>query len=73
MHALEVAEDFFAQVEHDHLPGPLHEIGLQVFEEETEEQESDVEQSDLRDTDQRFGAEGLAGGFLGQIACSVFL
>ena len=29
VHALQVAEDLAAHVEHDLLPGPLHQVGLQ--------------------------------------------
>ena len=31
VHALHVAEDLAAQVEHDLLPGPLHQVGLHKF------------------------------------------
>ncbi len=54
---LQMAEDLAAKVEHDFLAGPLHEVGLQVFEQETEEHESDVEGGDLRDADQCVAAE----------------
>ena len=37
-HALQVAEDLRAHVEHDLLAGPLHEVGLEEFEEEGEEE-----------------------------------
>jgi hypothetical protein len=33
VHALHVAEDVAAQVEHDLLAGPLHQVGLDEFEE----------------------------------------
>ena len=50
---LQVAEDLAAQVKHDLLPGPLHEVGLQEFQEESENQQADVHGADLRDADQR--------------------
>ncbi len=36
VHALQVAEDLAAQIEHHHLARPLHEVGLQIVEQETE-------------------------------------
>ena len=35
VHALQVAEDLAAQIEHHFLAGPLHEIGLQELEHES--------------------------------------
>src|SRR5262249_36161635 len=57
MQTLQMAEDLAAQVEHDLLTGPLHEVGLQVLEREAEHQQADVESADLRDADQGFIAE----------------
>ena len=48
-HALQVAEDLAAHVEHDLLAGPLHEVGLQQFEQEGEEQRAEIESGDQRD------------------------
>ena len=47
--ALQVAEDLAAQIEHDFLAGPLHEVGLQELEQEAEDQQSDIDGRDLRD------------------------
>ena len=45
-----VAENLAAQVEHDFLPGPLHEIGLQEFEtRKSEDEQSEIDAGDLRD------------------------
>ena len=52
-HALQVAEDLAAQVEHDLLAGPLHGVGLQEFEQVGDEQRAEVEQADLRDAGHR--------------------
>ena len=48
-HALEVAEDLATHVEHDLLAGPLHEVGLEEFEEEGEKERGEVEAGDERD------------------------
>ena len=56
-HALQVAEDLAAQVEHDLLAGPLHQVGLQQFEQEGEEQAAEVDGGDKSDA-----AHGVSGG-----------
>ena len=38
VHALQVAENLAAQVEHDFLSGPLHEVSLQKFENKSQQQ-----------------------------------
>jgi hypothetical protein len=43
VHALQMAEDLGAQIKHGHLPGPLHKIGLQIFQEEAEDQQGNVD------------------------------
>ena len=48
-HALQMAEDLAAQVEHDLLPGPLHHVGLQKFEKKGDEKGAKVEERDLGD------------------------
>ena len=53
MHPLQMTEDLAAQVEHDLLPGPLHEVGLQEFEHEGEDQQPEIDPRDLRDSLQR--------------------
>ena len=45
LHALQVAEDLAAQIEHDLLAGPLHQVGLDELEHEGEEQRAEVEAS----------------------------
>ncbi len=57
VHALQVAEDLAAQVKHDFLAGPLHEVGLQEVEEKSEDQHAYVDGGDLRDAGQRPGAQ----------------
>ncbi len=63
VHALQVAEDLGAQVEHRLLPRPLHEIGLAVFEPEAQQQRGDVERGDLPDAGEgvllRYGSSML--------------
>ncbi len=48
-HALQMAEDLAAQVEHDLLAGPLHQVGLEELQHEGNEQRAEVEETDLRD------------------------
>ena len=43
MHALHVAEDVAAQIEHDFLAGPLHQVGLDEFKKISGEQRRQVE------------------------------
>ena len=49
MHALQVAEDLAAQVEHHLLPGPLHQVGLGEFQHEAEDQQNEIDAADLAD------------------------
>src|ERR1700722_20609675 len=72
MHALQVAEDLAAQIEHHLLAGPLHEVGLQELEDEAQEEQSEEDGRDLRDAVQRLRAEptpepGWWSGNWGQI------
>ena len=60
MHALQVAENLATQIEHHHLAGPLHEVGLQIFEQETEEDQSDVNCRNLSYANQRLGTQPFA-------------
>ncbi len=68
VHALEVAEDFGAEIEHDLLAGPLHEVGLDEFEQKAEDEGTEVEAGEFRDAGHGDGAEVagepgvLAGG-----------
>ncbi len=57
MHALQMAEDLAAQVEHDLLAGPLHQVGLEEFEDEGDQQSAKVEAGDLRDAGHGLAAE----------------
>ncbi len=43
VHALQMAEDLAAQIEHHLLPGPLHEVGLQEFQQEAEQHRAHVQ------------------------------
>src|ERR1035437_6255474 len=63
-HALEVAEDLAAHVEHDLLAGPLHEVGLQEFEQEGEEERAKVDAGDERDA--VHGWDGIAAEMTGE-------
>ena len=58
-HALQVAEDLAAQVEHDLLAGPLHGVGLQKLQQVGDEERAEVEKTDLRDAGHRARAEVL--------------
>ena len=49
VHALQMAEDLAAQVEHHFLPGPLHEVSLQKFEHEGKTQQAKVNDGNLCD------------------------
>ena len=59
-----MAEDLAAQIEHYLLAGPLHEVGLQEFQEEAEDQQSNVNSRDLRNAGDRARAKPIpeAGG-----------
>ncbi len=57
MHVLQMAEDLAAQVEHHHLSGPLHEVGLQVLKQEAESNQPNIDGSDFGDAHQRFFTE----------------
>ena len=43
-----MAEDLAAEIEHHFLAGPLHIVGLQELEPETEDQQSHIDRRDLR-------------------------
>ncbi len=47
-------------VEHDLLPGPLHQVGLQKLKHKRQQQGAEVEQADLRDARRRIAAQ-MAG------------
>ena len=51
VHALQVAENLAAQIEHHHLARPLHEIGLQIFEQKTEDDQTHIHGRDLSNAD----------------------
>ncbi len=42
VHVLQVAENLAAEIEHDFLPGPLHEIGLRVFQSKADQQQRQI-------------------------------
>ena len=48
-HALDVAEDLAAQIEHDLLAGPLHQVGLDKLQDIGNEQRAEIEQAKLGD------------------------
>ena len=49
MHALEVPEDLAAHVEHDLLPGPLHQVGLDKLQQIAEHQRCEINAGNLGD------------------------
>ncbi len=57
VHALDVAEDLAAHVEHDLLSGPLHQVGLHKLEQIAEHQRGQVDAGDLGDPDHGIGAQ----------------
>ena len=57
VHALHVAEDLAAQVEHDLLAGPLHQVGLNKLQTEGQDQRGEVDSGNLRDAVHGIGAE----------------
>src|SRR5262249_42889777 len=57
VHVLEVAEDLAAKIEHDLEAGPLHEIGLGIFQAKAHQQQKEVSDAELRDANQRPRAE----------------
>ncbi len=59
MHALDVAEDLAAHVEHDFLPGPLHQVGLHKLEQVAKHQGGDIDAGNLRDPDPGIGAQPM--------------
>src|SRR5205823_1723595 len=42
VHSLQMAKNLAAQVEHHHLPSPLHQVGLQILEQEAESDKANV-------------------------------
>ena len=48
-HALQMAEDLTAQIEHDLLPGPLHGVGLKELQQISDEECAEVKKAELRD------------------------
>ena len=46
---LDMAEDLAAHVEHDLLPGPLHQVGLQQFQQEGEGEREQIQTAKLSD------------------------
>jgi len=68
VHALQVAEDLGAEIEHDLLAGPLHKVGLDELEREGERERGEVEEAEFGDAGEGSAAEmaaepaGIAGG-----------
>ena len=60
VHVLQVAENLPAQIEHHLLPGPLHQVGLDELQRESEDENPDVEPANLRDAGQRSVAQPVA-------------
>ena len=64
VHALDVAEDLAAHVEHDFLSGPLHQVGLHELQQVAEHQRGQVDAGDLRHPHHRHwsSANGSSAG-----------
>ena len=60
MHGLDMAEDLAAEIEHDFLSGPLHEVGLDEFEAVGEEEGAEVDGAQFGDAGEGAAAE-MAG------------
>ena len=56
MQALQMAENLAAQIEHYFLAGPLHVVGLQILEQEAEDEQANIDPCDLRDASERLRA-----------------
>ena len=76
---LHVPEDVAAQIEHDLLSDPLHEIGLDELEQVCRQQRDQVEFRELRDAFPRVGGKplgeprGRRSGLAGQVAIDAHL
>ena len=57
VHVLQVAEDLLAKIKHHHLACPLHEIGLQIVEQETKRDQTHVHGRDLSYSNVGIGAQ----------------
>ncbi len=57
VHPLDVAEDLAAHVEHDLLPGPLHQVGLHELQQVAEHQRGQVDARNLGDAHRGIGAQ----------------
>ena len=57
MHLLQVAKNLFAQVEHNLLAGPLHQVGLYKFHDVAEQQRAKINGGNLSDASVGVGAE----------------
>jgi hypothetical protein len=55
VHALQMAVELAAQVEHHLLSGPLHQVGLGEFKEEAQQQHAEEKAADLRDPTSGWG------------------
>ena len=57
VHALQVPIELAAKVEHHHLPGPLHQVGLGKLKAEAHHQHAQVQRANLRDAGHRHRAQ----------------
>src|SRR5258707_4335 len=57
MHALHMAENIAAQIEHDFLASPLHQVGLDEFKKIGGDQRNEVNQGQARDAMDGIGRE----------------
>ena len=74
VHALNMAENLAAHVEHDLLSGPLHQVGLHELQQVAEHQRAQVDAGDLCDPHHGIGAQPagprrrVQGGPCGHVA-----
>src|SRR4029077_13360217 len=57
VHVLQMAEDLAAQVEHDLQAGPLHQVGLGIFQAKADQEQGQIRSAELGNADQRTRAE----------------
>ena len=59
VHVLQMPENLAAQIEHDLLAGPLHEVGLDELQHKREHQQADIEAANLSDAGHRRATQAV--------------